>query len=84
MIKIRINFTILINWIPFLLNKFIFMRVALAIMSQMWASTWTALGYAIQKSAHEQARKQGMSILKQFRWWLGLVIMQIEEIILIK
>ena len=53
------------------------MKVAFAILSQLWASTWTALGYAIQKSSHEVARIQGTSWIWQFRWWLGLLIMQI-------
>ena len=53
------------------------MKVILAIWAQMFASTWTALGYATQKKAHEIARTGGKPWLKQLRWWFGLGIMQI-------
>ena len=54
------------------------MKVVLAIGAQMFASTCTALGYATQKRAHMISIQTGKPWLKQFRWWFGLGIMQIE------
>ena len=56
------------------------MKVLYAICAQMWASTWTAFGYATQKRAHMITKQTGRPWLKQVRWWIGLGIMQIGNI----
>jgi len=49
--------------------------VILAIISQVFSSALTALGYALQKQAHVKVKETGKSIMKQIRFWAGILAM---------